>query len=775
MILKNKAEIAILILIPMIFLYKMIFFNEVVTTNDELERYPINEWRDNYLVNNDEIPQWYPNLFSGMPSYGGYIYTDGDPIKSIRNVILFNPGLKIWFYLSLCGVGMFIFLKLFGISRHAALFGSLVASLTPYSFGLINAGHLNKIFAMAYTPWVIAATINLLNKVNIKSILLLAIATALQLWANHPQIAYYTWMLIGFYFVWELGNSFYRKTFIFKKNIKIFLGLLLSVFIALIMVSDPYMEIFKFQKESDRGLTSVLENTQSNTNLEKKWEYATRWSFHPAELISFIFPYYYGLQNIEDINKGAYWGYMPFTQSTHYLGLVVLIFSIIGLLGKKPNKDDKAFWIISILTLVTGFGSFFPLLFEPFFHLFPFFSKFRVPSMIYVLLAVSFPFLGARGLDIFIENFNNNKIFNIINKLFLSLLLIILVFLIFENSIISYNTSGDARYNPNTITFLKEARSTLFQKGLLLALFISIGLYILLSGFLKNRINKKTFIFILISITLIDLGIVNFEFLNLKKPQNFNLTFKSNSKIDYMVSDKDHFRIFPADKMGSNYYSYWNLESIAGYRPIKLRNYQDIMDAGGLNNPKILNMLNVKYVVTRKKINNSSFNKVPNINGLYENENFLPKSWVVNTVIPVENQSESLHKTLSSNFDPNSHAVLINYDGKFVTEKSSGSSSIIERSENMILLKAKSETGGILVLSEIYYAPGWKAYVNGANVPIYQANHILRSIEIPTGESDVLFVYDIKTWRTARVISRSAFIGILFFLGFLFYKDNKKI
>ena len=773
MIKKNKAEIAILILIPIIFLYRMIFFNEVVTTNDELERYPINEWRDNYLSNNDETPQWFPNLFSGMPSYGGYIYTDGDPTKFIRNTILFNPGLKIWFYLSICGIGMFVFLKLVGISSNAALFGSLISSLTPYSFGLINAGHLNKIFAMAYIPWVIAAAINLINRVDLKSILLLSLATALQLWANHPQIAYYTWMLIGFYFSWELGSSFYQKSFNFQKNIKIFSGILLSIIIALIMVSDPYMQIFEFQKESDRGLESVLDDNGRTTNSDKKWEYTTRWSFHPAELISFIFPYFYGLQNIEDIKKGAYWGYMPFTQSTHYLGLVVLIFSLLGLLLKKPDKNDKVFWIISILTLITGFGSFFPLLYKPFFHLFPFFSKFRVPSMIYVLLAVSLPFLGARGLDILIENFKNNATTKIINKIFISLFVIIVIFLIFENSIISYNASGDSRYNPSSIIFLKDARSSLFQKGLLLAFGISISLYILLNSFLKNRINKKSFILILISITLIDLGIVNFEFINLKTPQNFNLIFKSNSKIDHMIKDKDHFRIFPADKMSSNWFSYWNLESIAGYRPIKLRNYQDIMDAGGLNNPKILNMLNVKYVVTRKKINNVNFHKIPNMNGLYENKNVLPKSWVVNKVLPAENERESLHKTLSSSFDPNSQAVLINYDGKFLNEKSSGSSSVIERSENRILLSTESKTGGVLVLSEIYYSPGWKAFVNGVNVPIYQANHILRSIEIPSGKSEVVFEYDIKTWETARIISRTSFIAILLFLGILFYKDKK--
>ena len=41
---KNQVLIAILMVVPMVILYRMIFFGEIVGANDQLERHPINQW-----------------------------------------------------------------------------------------------------------------------------------------------------------------------------------------------------------------------------------------------------------------------------------------------------------------------------------------------------------------------------------------------------------------------------------------------------------------------------------------------------------------------------------------------------------------------------------------------------------------------------------------------------------------------------------------------------------------------------------------------------------
>jgi hypothetical protein len=242
--------------------------------------------------------------------------------------------------------------------------------------------------------------------------------------------------------------------------------------------------------------------------------------------------------------------------------------------------------------------------------------------------------------------------------------------------------------------------------------------------------------------------------------------------VTYLNNDQDHFRVYPADELNSNKYSYWNVESIGGYRPIKLRNYQDLMDAKGFSRPHILNMLNVKYVLTRKKINNPNFVPISEVPGVYKNKNALPKAWIVGDVKSVATQKESLMETLLNRFDPSQSAIVVNYEGDPMPENASGGVTIKTRKENRIELECSSETGGLLVLSEIYYKPGWRAFVDGTETKIYQTNHVLRSINVPSGNSEVIFEYDDKNWKNTRRLSRVSFLIVLLGIGFLFWKEQ---
>ena len=100
-------------------------------------------------------------------------------------------------------------------------------------------------------------------------------------------------MVIGLWWLVDTIYSLIKNKINYKNTIQDILFLTISIIISLLMVSDPYYDIYKFQGESNRGSLSVLDQTD-DTKKGTTWDYATQWSFHPLETISFIYPYYYG-------------------------------------------------------------------------------------------------------------------------------------------------------------------------------------------------------------------------------------------------------------------------------------------------------------------------------------------------------------------------------------------------------------------------------------------------------------------------------------------------
>ena len=394
--------------------------------------------------------------------------------------------------------------------------------------------------------------------------------------------------------------------------------------------------------------------------------------------------------------------------------------------------------------------------------------------MIYALLAITIPILAARGYDTFINQDNGKHIFEKILYFIGGIAASSFLLLILADFSIDFTSPKDGRYNPSIIGQLTSLRLDLFNKGVFLAIAISLSLITLFWAIKNNKISKTLFGYAIIGLTIIDLGVLNSEFIDVKPKKNMDRLFKKTDIINYLVTENTHFRVYPADELTSNKYSYWNIESIGGYRPIKLRSYQDLMDAGGFNRPHILDMLNVKYILTRKKINNPNFIPVNDLKGIYENKKVLPKAWIVGNLKNVYSQRESLMETLMTGFNPSNSAVVIDYNGSDIPENVVGKANVKTKEENKIEIDCQSETGGLLVLSEIYYKPGWKAFVNGKETPIFQTNHILRSVRIPSGSSEVIFEYDKSDWEKTRLLSRISFLSIILLLGFFIWKERDK-
>ncbi|MEL0338388.1 MAG: hypothetical protein VXA50_08520, partial [bacterium] len=304
--------------------------------------------------------------------------------------------------------------------------------------------------------------------------------------------------------------------------------------------------------------------------------------------------------------------------------------------------------------------------------------------------------------------------------------------------------------------------------------FISSGALFSIWLYFDNRISEQLLSIILILILVADLWLINNEFLSLKSSESMGNQFIQTKDIKYLKNDNSKFRVFPADEINSNKFGYWNIESIGGYHAVKLRHYQDLMDAGGFRRPVVLNMLNVKYIITGKKIENKAFKKIEG-NKLYENIDVLPRSWVVKSINSVSSQKSSLSSIMDMSFRPNETATVLDYDGPNLINSKGGDSRIIKSSPNEIIINCITDGGGLLILSEVFYKPGWKCKIDGRDSKIYQTNHVLRSVYVPDGEHEVVFYYDSSNWQTSRLTSRASFFLAIFFCLFLYFRERESI
>ncbi|MCK4305562.1 MAG: hypothetical protein KAY24_15095 [Candidatus Eisenbacteria sp.] len=389
----HAIAIAVLFLVPLAFFWDMVVRGHEPIAPDTQAVRPLGVWARQAQEGLGEMPLWCPGVFSGMPSYGSFVYTPSGPLDLVRDLRLLcggNRGLEYFVSLMIGALAIYALLVLRRKHPLCALSGSVIYTMTPYMLGLIAAGHSTKLHALYLAPVVFLAVELLLRKRALVATGFLAVALALQLWSNHPQITYYTMLLSALYvlgvLLWDRPESWRGRG--------LAVGLLLGfvgVALAAGLAMEPYAAVMEYTPYSIRGAPSALSQTP-NAGAGVGWDYATAWSFPPGELISFLFPAWFGLEG------GTYWGMLPFTQSTHYFGASVLLLAVLGLLLSSGRR--RWIWLaLSCVILLIGFGRHLPVLYRPMYELLPMFNRFRVPSMIYALLPLLAAFLAAEAMS----------------------------------------------------------------------------------------------------------------------------------------------------------------------------------------------------------------------------------------------------------------------------------------------------------------------------------------------------------------------------------------
>ena len=128
---------------------------------------------------------------------------------------------------------------------------------------------------------------------------------------------------------------------------------------------------------------------------------------------------------------------------------------------------------------------------------------------------------------------------------------------------------------------------------------------------------------------------------------------------------------------------------------------------------------------------------------LYENPDVLPRAQLMADVIWVEDSETGTESALAQmaapDFDP-AQTLILAGEGPPLNTESNGTATITAYSAERVEIAVTSAGPAWLLLADADY-PGWRAQVDGAETPIYRANVMFRAVQVPPGDSRVVFEY----------------------------------
>lgn len=98
-------------------------------------------------------------------------------------------------------------LRAFNFRQSLAALGSIIWAFSSYFFIIIAAGHIWKVWALAYLPPMIAGVVLAYRGKYLKGLLLTAIFSAFEVQANHVQMTYYYLFIILFMVIAFLADA----------------------------------------------------------------------------------------------------------------------------------------------------------------------------------------------------------------------------------------------------------------------------------------------------------------------------------------------------------------------------------------------------------------------------------------------------------------------------------------------------------------------------------------------------------------------------------------
>ena len=775
-----------------------------------------------YLQKTGERSRWTNALFGGMPTYQmAPSYGSTDLLTKVVNAYHLWLPENVWYVFAYL-LGFYILLRAFDFRQHLAVLGSIIWAFSTYFLIIIAAGHIWKVWALAYLPPMIAGVVLAYRGKYLWGLLLTAVFTAFEINANHVQMTYYYLFIILAMVIAWLVEAVREKQLarFFKATAVCLVGAAIGVCINL---SNLY-HTWQYSKESMRGKSELVKQNSSNqTSSGLERDYITQWSYGIGETWTLLIPNTKGgasmpLSQSETAMKhaendflpiyqqiGQYWGEQPGTSGPVYVGAFVMMLFILGLfIVKGPMK--WALLVATILSILLSWGKNFMGFTDFFIDYVPMYAKFRTVASILVIAEFTIPLLAMLALkellsgEIKKEKLKVPLIASFVLTGGIAMLFSLMPSMFFDSFISTSEMhaiqSLPAEYIQPLVVNLTEMRQAVFTADSWRSFYIILAGTGVLLAFIYGKLKKEYAIGIIVALCLVDLWTVNKRYLNdeMFVPKSEREAPQQKTQTDELILRDQNldYRVLnlASNTFNENETSYYH-KSVGGYHAAKLRRYQEMIEAyinpemqalfkgvseaGGdmtqLNGDSIcpvLNMLNTRYFILPLQGGQT----VP-----IQNPYAYGNAWFVDKLNYVNNANDEIAAV--GKIDLRHQAVA---DAKFkeqlgeaAVQDTASVVAITSYEPNRLTYDVNSGKGGVLVFSEIYY-PGWEAKVDGQPVELGRVDYILRALNVQPGKHQVELSFFPKSVNLTETIAYIAYVLLILLVAagvFLEWKRRK--
>lgn len=706
------------------------------------------------------VPLWNPFIYAGTPFAAnpqtGVFY----PLSWLYVVMPVLQAQKWMLVLHVYMGGCFCYLYLRRVGIHPA--NATIACL-PWMFGSwlgahLVMGHVSGVFVAAWLPLILYLYEGAITTRQARYLFWTGFALGIQLLAGEPQLCYYTALVVVVYGGIRLGWSGSTGP-AHRRWVGWIMGIVLIAVVAGLTAGIQLLPTIEFALHSDRAANS--------------YDFATRMSMAPGSFVLFLIPWSLGVVGVFH-SEPRVWLLILDWSFAGYVGITTLVLAALSV-GERHRPVVRATAAALALGLVLALGRYTPF-YEWLLLGLPGLRLFRVPARALILVVWALTVLSAFGLQWLLceghERWRSRLWRGAAMGGLLAALLLLTIPVLFWDL-----------WRPVTDTYgylWGWDRLTLGNLHVLSPLMIIAATFlaILLMGGLPRKRVLPLLGLLVAADLLVSAPVLPLAPLAPPIPSPIRDAMRENE-----ASDQGPVRFdLSSNYLESNLAMNLHLSNVNGYWSVALRRFFKYVHAmRGVEpaferhqlydhvykgpQPFPIPLLNVRWATTIDSAGKAK---------LVRADVFLPRAWLVGDAEVIFGEPAVLDRLRDATFDP-VRTVLLETAPRLPLSgagETPGRVRVRALEDGTLEIHANATRNAYLVLSEMHY-PGWRAYVDGRDVPLERADYLITALPLTPGEHHILYRYEPASFRLGALATALACLAALAVGGLSWRSDRR--